>query len=137
MATKTTLSARQRILDAPQSFVAELEPAKAARFKAATMLIPSPADIEKAIFSIPNGATQTLRQLRDTMAQAAKAGVTCPYAARVGWELVAQAAEEDRAAGKADVCPWWRVTKDGAPSAKTPGGIDNHRALLAGEGVQV
>ncbi len=117
--------------------VAELTGEKAARFKAKTMLIPSPLQVQGAIDQIPMGNTVTLLKLRQILAVDAGADVTCPYSARVGWELVAQAAEEDRSEGKMDVTPWWRVTKDGKPSAKTPGGEERHRALLLAEGVRV
>ncbi len=115
--------------------VAELEGEKAARFGAKTMLIPSPLQLEDAISNISFGRTMTLKELRASLAKSAGADVTCPYSARICWELVAQAAEEDRAEGKTEVTPWWRVTKDGKPSAKLPGGEGRHRALLQAEGV--
>jgi len=131
------VSARQRMLDAGPSVVAVLEPEKAARFKAKTMLIPSPLQVQKAISEIPYGEAKTLLELRKTLADASEADVTCPYSARVCWELVAEAAEEDRADGKSDVTPWWRVTKDHKPSPKLPGGAERHRALLLVEGVRI
>jgi alkylated DNA nucleotide flippase Atl1 len=63
-----------------------LEGAKAARFNAKTVLIPSPMQVRDAI---------------------------------------------------AEVTPWWRVTKEGKPNPKMPGGIERHRALLLEEGVRI
>ncbi len=137
MVASEFVSARDRIRSAAAPLVAELEGAKAARFKASTMLIPSPLQVQKAINGIPLGKTVTLTELRKTLAEQSDADVTCPYTARVCWALVAEAAEEDRAEGKPDVTPWWRVTKDGAPSAKTPGGPERHRSLLLAEGVRI
>ena len=101
------------------------------------MLIPSPRQVQEAIWGIPLGESRTLVELRSSLAKSSGADVTCPHSARVCWELVAQAAEEDRAEGKTDVTPWWRVTKDRKPSAKLPGGEERHRALLLAEGVRI
>jgi alkylated DNA nucleotide flippase Atl1 len=137
MKSKVEASARQRILDAPAPVVAALEGEKAARFKASTMLIPSPAQVEEAIRQIPFGQAVTLAKLRLSLANSVGADVTCPYTARICWELVAVAAEEDRAEGMKDVTPWWRVTKDHKPSARLPGGERHHRALLGAEGIAI
>ena len=134
MGLSVTASARQQILDAGPSVVAELEGEKAARFKAKTMLIPSPTQVQEAISKIPFGQSNTLKELREALAESSGADVTCPYTARICWELVALAAEEDRAEGNIEVTPWWRVTRDGKPSSNLPGGEERHRALLLAEG---
>ncbi|HWD37360.1 MAG TPA: hypothetical protein VG944_00805 [Fimbriimonas sp.] len=131
------MTARQKMAQAAAGWVAELEPEKAARFKAKTMLIPSPVQVEQAISAIAMGECKSLLQVRRELAQSFGAEVTCPYAARVGWELAAEAAEEDRLAGASSVTPWWRVTKDGKPHSKLPGGAENHRRLLLMEGVSI
>jgi alkylated DNA nucleotide flippase Atl1 len=131
------VSARQKIAEAAPGFVAQLEGEKAARFKADSMLIPSPIQIRDAIAAIPYGATKTVLEVRQELALANDAGVTCPFMMSVGWRLVAHAAEEDRTEGIADVTPWWRVTRDKKPDRKMPGGIENHRALLATEGTAI
>ena len=47
-----------------------------------------------------------------------------------------EAAEEDAAAGKSNITPWWRVlTTDGKPNPKFPGGGAEQRRRLADEGV--
>jgi len=131
------VSARARILEAGEPLVAGLDGEMAARFRAKTMLIPSPKQVQEAIWLIPFGESVTLMGLRASLAKNSGADVTCPYSARVCWELVAQAAEEDRAEGKTGVTPWWRVTKDRKPNAKLPGGQERHRALLLAEGVRI
>ena len=137
MAVKEFVSARERIRTAAAPVVADLDGDKAARFKAKTMLIPSPQQVQTAISSIPFGQSRTLLELRKILADGSGADVTCPYTARICWELVAEAAEEDRADGKTDVTAWWRVTKDGAPNSKLPGGTERHRALLLAEVVHI
>ena len=114
-----------------------LDPAKAARLKARTMLMPSPAQVRDAIATIPQGQSKTMRELRKELAAASGAEMTCPVAARTCWRIVAEAAEEDRADGITPVTPWWRVTKDCKPFSRLPGGEASHRARLSAEGVQI
>jgi len=133
----SALTARQKIAESAPGFVAPLEGEKAARFKADSMLIPSPEQVREAIAAIPYGASKTVLQVRKELALANDAGTTCPYMMSVCWRLVAQAAEEDRADGISDVTPWWRLTRDKKPDPKMPGGSENHRALLSAEGVRI
>ena len=136
MIVMAELSARERMAGWGAPVVDTLEPAKAARLKAKTMLMPSPNQVRDAIATIPAGQTKTLKEVRREIADASGADMTCPVAARQCWRLVAEAAEEDRADGN-KVAPWWRVTKDGKPDSRVPGGEANHRALLHAEGVQI
>jgi len=105
--------------------------------KAETMLIPTPGQVQEAIFKIPAGQTVTLSQLREELARASGADITCPFTAGVCWTLVAEASEKERIDGRTEVAPWWRVTRDGKPNPKLPGGEMRHRALLLEEGVRV
>ncbi len=79
----------------------------------------------------------TLKAIRDELAEESGAGTTCPFVAGIFWKLIAEAADENLADGIDDRTPWWRVTKDGKPNPKLPGGIDRHRALLVEEGVRI
>jgi hypothetical protein len=130
-------TARQKLLDGSPPEVHVLDAAKAAKFNARTMLLPSPTQIQEAIKSIPVGQAKSLLQLRHELAKASDADVTCPWCAGVYWRVVADVAEEDRAAGSTDIAPWWRVTKDGKPNPKLPGGAERHRELLLEEGVRI
>ena len=114
-----------------------LEPAKASRLGGRTMVVPSPREIQETIRAIPEGTTQTLLELRSVLAQASGAEIACPRAMTAGWFLVAQAAEEDRAEGSAEIAPWWRVTRNHKPDPRLPSGPDHQRALLAAEGVRI
>lgn len=82
-----------------------------------------------AIRQIPFGQTETLVALRARLAKENGADVTCPRAASIGWRLSAELAEEELVT---DV-PWWRVTLDGKPNPKLPGGAERHRELIASE----
>jgi alkylated DNA nucleotide flippase Atl1 len=130
------MTARQKLSGEDPPAVYTVEAAKAARFNAKTMLIPSPMQVRDAIAEIPYGQTRTALQVRKQLAEASGAEVTCPRAMTICWLLVAEAAEEDRAENVAEVTPWWRVTKDGKPNPKLPGGAERHRALLIEEGVR-
>lgn len=130
-------NARERLAESGPSAVYPLDEKKAKRFGGAqTMLVPSPVQVRDAIAAIPHGSSKTVNDLRAELAQQAGAEVTCPRATTIGWLLVAEAAEEDRAEGASEVAPWWRVTREGKPEARLPGGVARHRALLADEGVR-
>jgi hypothetical protein len=130
-------SAHEKLLTPAEPVVHVLDDAKAARMKARTMLIPTPLQVRDYICAIPSGQTRTVKELRDQLATDAGADITCPMVAGIFWRVVAEAAEEDRASGSTPIAPWWRLLKDGKPNPKMPGGEENHRSLLAAEGVQV
>jgi len=80
----------------------------------------------------------TLTALREKLARAAGADVTCAMVAGMFVRIVAEAAEEDLRAGKARVTPWWRVVRDdGKLFEKLPGGPTGQAQHLEGEGHQV
>src|SRR5689334_19665036 len=128
-------NARQKLAEAEPSQVHTLDPRKAARFNARTMLIPSPSDLCAAIEQIPFGTSKTMAQLRAELALAAGADITCPRAATVCWLIAAEVAEMDRAEDVSPITPWWRVSKDGKLYAKLPGGLQRHRELRVEEGI--
>ncbi len=131
------MTANQEIAQAPPAVVAELDEAKGKRFGARTMLIPSPTQVRSAIAQIAFGETRTLKQIRTELAQASGADVTCPRTAFLCWRLVALASDEDVDAGISPTTPWWRVTRDGKPEPRMPGGEERHRALLQQEGIRI
>jgi alkylated DNA nucleotide flippase Atl1 len=121
------LSAEERIRQHPAAFVAVLEEEKAKRFKARTMLIPSPDIVRSEIEKIPSGQTRTMKELRQQLAKSWNADVTCPAAAMRCWRLIAAASNPE------PMTPWWRVTRDGKPHVR----LEGHRELLAAEGVSI
>lgn len=123
--------------DSPKGEVCVLDDAKAARFKARTMLMPSLAEVREAIFAIPSGATKSLLELRQDLAASAGADVTCPFLARKHWQSVAAYSERVRAEQGAPDAPWWRVVKDGRAYDKLPGGAERQRELLFADGVEL
>ncbi len=104
-----------------------LDDAKAKRLGGRTMTVPTVDEVRAAIQAIPSGETRTVLVLRSELAQAAGAEIACPRATTVAWFAVA--AEDD--------APWWRVTRDGKPEPRLPGGVEAHRARLDEEGVRL
>ncbi len=121
-------TAVEKLQSAGPAQVHVLDAKKAARFRADSMLIPSPWELRDAIEAIPKGEVRTMKQVRQQLADAANAGVTCPMVAGIFWRLLAEVYPE---------LPWWRVTADGKPNPKLPGGAEAHRAKLAAEGVAI
>ncbi len=102
------------------------------------MLIAAPHDLEALVKKIPKGRVVTQGYLRDELAKAAGVEATCPLTTGIFLRLVAEASEEDAAAGRARVAPWWRVVRDdGRLWDKSPGGTDEQTRRLRTEGIDV
>lgn len=100
------------------------------RFPAGKMLIPAPADVEKAIAAVPKGQLLRLSELRARLAAHAGADYSCPLTTGIFVRIVAEAAAEERSA-----VPYWRVVKDdGSLNPKFPGGEEAQAANLRAEG---
>lgn len=100
------------------------------------MLISTPLDIDKAVREIPKGKLLTMSALRQKLAAAQGADYTCPLTTGIFLRIAAEAAEEERALGQADIAPWWRVVRDdGTANDKLPGKGPLQIELLAEEGI--
>ena len=110
-------------------------PPKMSRFGKGTMLIPTPKLVDALIRKVPKGKLVTVSELRRRLAADFAADVTCPLTTGIFVRIAAEAAEEDRANGRARVTPYWRVVKDdGSLNPKFPGGVDNQAQYLRDEG---
>jgi alkylated DNA nucleotide flippase Atl1 len=99
------------------------------------MLIPVPTQVDAIIREIPEGQVREAAELRNELAKRHGANVTCPLCFGIFWRLSAEAAEEDRAEGREDITPYWRVVKEkGKLNEKLPGGLEAHAGRLAAEG---
>ena len=102
------------------------------------LLVPAPNDVEALVKRIPKGRVMTQGELREELARAAGVEATCPLTTGIFLRLVAEASEEDAAAGKTRVAPWWRVVRDdGRLWDKSPGGIAEQARRLQAEGVSI
>ena len=75
------------------------------------MLVPHPQDLLELMASIPKGKVISATTLRACLAQTYGAEITCPMVTGIFMNVVAQAAEEDRAAGAAQITPYWRTLR--------------------------
>ena len=99
------------------------------------MLIPTALEVDAMVRKIPRGRVSSVSQIRRRLAQWHNADVTCPLVTGISLRIVAEAAEEDRRAGRHDVAPYWRVVReDGGLNAKFPGGIEEQARRLREEG---
>ncbi len=99
------------------------------------MVIGTPRIFHGLVLRVPRGGLALVGQLMDHLAEAHGADAACPMTSGIFLNIVAKAAEEERAAGAAEVAPWWRVLKaKGALNPKYPGGQEAQAALLEAEG---
>jgi alkylated DNA nucleotide flippase Atl1 len=102
------------------------------------MLIPAALEVDAMIRKIPRGQVSTLAQIRNRLARWHNVDVTCPLVTGIFLRIVAEAAEEDRAAGRQEITPYWRVVHDGGRlNAKFPGGVEQQARLLREEGYAI
>jgi alkylated DNA nucleotide flippase Atl1 len=108
------------------------------RFGDGMMLIPRPLDLDALIRKVRKGKLVTQSQLREHLAKAAGADATCPITTGIFLRIVAEAAEEDLAAGKKRVTPYWRVVSDdGRLNPKLPGDVAAQARRLRQEGLSI
>lgn len=76
-----------------------------------TMLVATPLMVDAYIRDIPHGTTQTIPDMRTALAAQEGCAGTCPMSTSIFVRMVAEAALEDLADGKAvsEVSPFWRI----------------------------
>jgi len=105
------------------------------KFRKGRMLIPNPLDIEKLIRKVKEGQLVTITQIREKLERDFSVDVSCPLTTGIFIRLIAEAAEEERKAGKEDITPYWRVIRDdGSLNEKFPGGAERQKVYLEKEG---
>lgn len=115
--------------------VIEFDTEKAAKYKARTVLVPSPCQVDALMRSVPRGKLITIAQIRDCLAMKHQTDTSCAMTTGIFAWIAAHAAEESAAMGIADTTPYWRTLKSGGElNPKYPGGIDALRARLEAEG---
>ena len=102
------------------------------------ILIPDPREVDRLVRSIPKGRLMTIGELRDRLGRLAGADTACPLTTGIFLRIVAEAAEEDRQAGKKRVTPYWRVVEnDGRLRQRIPGGAEAQAKRLREEGLSI
>ncbi len=136
MKTRKTWREKMDNPDLPK--VVDIPPNMQNRFGNGTMLLPSPVEVDAQIRTVRNGSLITVTQIRETLALKYEADVTCPLVTGIFVRISAEAAEEDAAAGKTKITPYWRVVKDdGSLNPKFPGGVERQAERLREEGHRI
>lgn len=108
------------------------------RFGSGTMLIPVPMDVDAIMGKVRKGKLVTQSQIRAELARQSDADHACPMTTGMFVRVAAEAAEEDRRAGKKRITPYWRTIKDdGCLNEKFPGGIAAQAKKLREEGFRI
>lgn len=103
--------------------------------KRGTIAIPSPLEIDALIRKIAKRRVATMAQLGATVARHHGATVGCTITTGIFAWIAAHAADEAERAGKKKITPYWRALKAGGElNPKYPGGIQNLKKRLEGEG---
>lgn len=133
MAKKTAVQKRDTT---PAPRVEVLKEQTGPAYPPGRMLIASPLTIEAVVKKIRKGKVMTMGALRHTLALQHGADYTCPLTTGIFLRIVAEAAEEENAAGKRNATPYWRVVRDdGSLLDKLPGGPAAQAKALKAEGI--
>jgi hypothetical protein len=126
---------REKLAKVQEAKVGPMPASMAARLGPGMMLIPRGLDLERVIRGTAPGELITPAQIRERLAEEAGADVTCPLVTGIFIRIAAEAAEEDRAAGRGPVTPYWRVVAAGGYlNPKFPGGTAAQAERLQAEG---
>ena len=102
------------------------------------MVIARPQDVDTLIRRIRKGRITTIAAIRERLARDYRVDHACPLCTGIFVRIAAEAAEEDRQAGKKRITPYWRVVQSGGGLyPKFPGGVVRQTRLLRAEGMSV
>ncbi len=125
--SKTVKSSRQKLETVQEPKVIRTDKGK--------MLIPRPLDVDALVRKAQKGKLLTVADIRERLARDQGADYSCPMTTGIFLRMVAEATEEDLAAGKKRIAPYWRVIReDGSLVDKFPGGVAAQAARLKQEG---
>lgn len=108
------------------------------RWEKGTVAIPSPAEVDRFMKSVPKGKVTTINEIRSAVAKKHQATGGCPITTGIFSWIAAHASEEGRKRGQKRVTPYWRTLKEGgALNHKYPGGIALQARRLRAEGQKI
>jgi hypothetical protein len=103
-----------------------------------TCAIPAPIEVDQIMRRVPKGKLITINEIRAALARKHKATIGCPITTGIFAWIAAHAAEEQAAAGKKRITPYWRTLKaEGELNPKYPGGVERLSKQLEAEGHRV
>jgi hypothetical protein len=102
------------------------------------VVLVNPSDVTALMRQVPPARLTTLVEMCRWLAHKYQAKGCCTLTAGIFVMTAANAAEEAKQEGRDLDIPYWRTLKaDGYLNEKFPGGLEAHKALLAGEGFTV
>jgi alkylated DNA nucleotide flippase Atl1 len=115
--------------------VEELTGKMAKKWGTGTLVIPAPIEVDQLMKKVPKGKLTTINQIRSALAKKHNATIGCPLTTGIFAWISANAAEEQKQQGAADITPYWRTLKTGGfLNEKYPGGLESQKLLLEQEG---
>ena len=118
--------------------VVKLNKERAEHWHGETMTVPAPIEVNEIMSKVPEGKLTTIAEIRQIVAKKHKTDIGCPLTCGIFAWIAANAAEEEREAGKKNVTPYWRTLKaKGEINQKYPGGIQVQKMLLEKEGHKI
>ncbi|MDM0023118.1 MGMT family protein [Variovorax saccharolyticus] len=115
--------------------VKPIPPAMQRRHGPGTIVTPSPREVEEAMRRVPEGRLVTVFGIGEQLAREHGTTIGCTVTTAIFASMAAQAAAEERQAGRGDITPYWRTLKvDGELNLKYPGGLDELMRRLESEG---
>ena len=107
-------------------------------WKAVTMAVPSPMEVNDIMSNVPEGSLITIAEIRRTVARRHGADIGCPLTCGIFSWIAAHAAVEQTGEGRAGTTPYWRTLKTkGELNPKYPGGVEEQKKRLESEGFKV
>jgi len=129
---------RDKLTREQEPKIVDIPPRMQKQWGRGTMAIARPLDVDALMRKVLKGKVATVKQIMTKLAEKYGSDTVCPMTTGIFIRIVAEAAEEDRAAGKTRITPYWRTLKgDGKLNEKYPGGVEAQAARLAAEGHQL
>ena len=129
---------RQKLEKRQEAKAVEVPPRMQKTWGRGRMLIATPLLVDELVNRIPKGRLATVAQLMGRLAKDHHCDTACPMTTGIFLRIVAETAEEDMAAGRKRVTPYWRVLRAGGSlNEKYPGGVNRQAGLLKSEGHKV
>jgi hypothetical protein len=115
--------------------VVEIDGRMSRKWGTGTCAIPAPIEVDELMRRVPKGKLITINEIRAAIARKHKATIGCPITTGIFAWIAAHAAEEQAAAGKKRITPYWRTLRSGGElNPKYPGGIERLTSQLQAEG---
>jgi alkylated DNA nucleotide flippase Atl1 len=130
----------QEKLDGPENLpkVVKIEGKMTKKWGSGTVVIPKPREVDALMKKVPKGKVTTINEIRAAVAKKHQATIGCPITCGIFANIAAHAADEEEAAGKKRVTPYWRTLRgEGELNEKYPGGMQNQASRLKAEGLEI